>query len=56
MITIDRPVRTAWSRYKAGARNMNVNSIGSVTPVRKEVSPSESSIPATALRRSGSAE
>ncbi len=35
---------------------MKLNSIGSVTPVRNEVSASDSSIPPTALRRSGRAQ
>lgn len=36
--------------------NMNENSMGSVTPVTKEVSASEIIMPITALRRSGRAE
>lgn len=32
------PVNTAWIKYNHGARNMNANSRGSVTPVKKEQS------------------
>ena len=56
MNAIATPVSTAWIAYSTGARNMNVNSIGSVTPVRNEVSAIENSRPPTALRRSGGAE
>ena len=31
----DIPVNTACNRYNTGATNMNANSIGSVTPVKK---------------------
>ncbi len=47
------PVSMACRANSTGARNMKVNSIGSVTPVRKAVSASESSMPPTDLRRSG---
>ena len=30
------PVNNAWIKYKPGAKNMNANSRGSVTPVKKE--------------------
>ena len=30
------PARTACTAYNPGARNINANSIGSVTPVKKE--------------------
>ena len=33
------PVNNACTRYKSGATNMNANSIGSVTPVKKLVNP-----------------
>lgn len=36
--------------------NMNVNSMGSVTPVTKEVRASENIMPPTTLRRSGRAQ
>ena len=45
MSTMARPVSTAWMAYSTGARNMNANSMGSVTPVRNEVSAIESSRP-----------
>ena len=32
----ETPVNTACTRYATGARNMNANSSGSVTPVKKE--------------------
>ena len=54
MSTIAVPVSTACTAYSAGARNMNVNSIGSVTPVRNEVSAIDSSRPPTARAPLGS--
>ena len=47
------PVSTAWMAKSTGARNMNANSMGSVTPVRNEVSAIESSRPPAAARRAG---
>ena len=35
-IASDRPVSSAWITYSTGARNMKLNSIGSVTPVRND--------------------
>jgi hypothetical protein len=55
MSTIAAPVNTACTANSTGARNMNANSIGSVTPVRNEVSAMENSRPPTARRFSGSA-
>ena len=49
MNAIATPVSTACIAYSTGARNMNVNSIGSVTPVRNDVSAIENSRPPTAL-------
>ncbi|MFO1402719.1 MAG: hypothetical protein U1F30_16150 [Steroidobacteraceae bacterium] len=56
MMTIERPVSTACTPYSTGARNMKVNSIGSVTPVRNEVRPIESSRPPVARRCPGRAQ
>ena len=49
------PVSSACTAYSTGARKMKVNSMGSVTPVRIEVSAMEASSPPTARRRSGRA-
>ena len=49
------PVSTAWMANSSGARNMKENSMGSVTPVRNEVSAIENNMPPTALRFSGRA-
>ncbi len=35
------PHSTAWMKYRTGATNMNENSIGSVMPVRNDVSAAE---------------
>ena len=43
------PVNTAWRMYSGHATNMNENSIGSVTPVRNEVSAAEIMIPPTSF-------
>ncbi len=51
-IASDSPVSTAWITYSTGARNMKLNSIGSVTPVRNDVSAIENSRPPTIARRS----
>ena len=37
----ERPAKTTWMPNRAGARNRNVNSIGSVMPVRNEVMATE---------------
>ena len=52
---METPVSTAWTAYRTGAMNMNVNSIGSVTPVMNEVSAIENIMPPTTARRSGRA-
>jgi hypothetical protein len=41
--------------YSTGARNMNANSMGSVTPVRNEVSAIENRMPPTEARFAGDA-
>ena len=51
-----RPARIAWMIYRIGATNMKENSIGSVIPVRNEVSAAEIIIPPTLARFSGLAE
>ena len=51
MIAMLSPVISAWKAYNSGARNMKVNSIGSVTPVRKAVSASDIKSPPTWARR-----
>lgn len=38
-------VNTAWMRYSHGARNMNENSSGSVTPTKNEATAAESMMP-----------
>ena len=50
-----RPSNSACTTYSAGAINRNENSIGSVMPVRNEVSAADSSSPPTRLRFSGRA-
>ncbi|CSB43319.1 Uncharacterised protein [Vibrio cholerae] len=45
--TSDRPVNTACIAYSAGARNTNMNSRGSVIPVRNEQNATENSAPPT---------
>ncbi len=47
------PVKSACITYRPGARNMKLNSIGSVTPVRNAVRARDSNMPPTAARRSG---
>ena len=47
------PVSTVCTAYSTGARNMKVNSMGSVTPVRNAVRASDMSMPPTAFFRSG---
>ena len=49
------PSNSACTTYSAGAINRNENSIGSVMPVRNEVSAADSSSPPTRLRFSGRA-
>ena len=49
MIMNDRPANTAWIPNSHGAMNRKVNSIGSVMPVRNDVRPAESRIPAAIL-------
>ena len=41
----EMPVNTAWMRYSHGARNMNENSSGSVTPTKNEATAAESMMP-----------
>ena len=51
MTTIDTPVSNACSTYSGKAKNINENSIGSVIPVKKEVSAIDSSKPPMAFLR-----
>ena len=46
---IEVPVSSAWMTYSGNATNMNANSSGSVTPVRKLHSAAESMMPPTSF-------
>src|SRR5918999_872731 len=49
------PASSAWRAYSSGATNRNENSIGSVMPVRNDVSAAEAIRPPTFARFSGRA-